>query len=285
METPLSKVEALHFVVKVLGIEMPEKKLSEDKKDFLNMLLPLYVQCIPFQNVNLLAQAYLNQSHLPTWTEIKEAMMSGCGGVCFTVGVFMKVLLETLGYNVHFVACDVDHPSDHISTIVRDLSYEGSEHIVDVIGYPNFEIVPLDFTQRSPTYKSSFCSYYYKRLEEKTIQRVNLKGMMAEEQIFGTFHLEARELSHFLPSMVDIYTNPDQSIFLQQIVAISYYGGKCIAVRGSAFLQEDGQCTLQKTIIDRKKTAAVLNEYFPKLSASAIADAIMYLKERNHDGQ
>ena len=76
--------------------------------------------------------------------------------VSYTAGAFMKVLLETLGYNVHFISCMIKKPNDHICTVVRDLSYEGSEHLIDITGYPNFETVPLDFTETSSVYKHSF---------------------------------------------------------------------------------------------------------------------------------
>ena len=156
MDTTLSKIEAMHFLEKVIGIDAPQVKLSEDKGRFLNELVRLYVECIPFQNIQLLAKAYHGQNNVPTWPEIKEDIMAGRGGLCYTAGVFMKVLLETLGYNVHFISCMIKKPNDHICTVVRDLSYEGSEHLIDITGYPNFEIVPLDFTETSSVYKHSF---------------------------------------------------------------------------------------------------------------------------------
>jgi arylamine N-acetyltransferase len=279
MDTPLSRVEAMNFVEKVLGIDTPEAKLSDDKCKFLNELVRSYVECIPFQNIHLLAMAYNGRNHVPLWPEIKQAMVSGCGGICFTVGVFMKVLLETLGYDVYFAACDIIHPSDHVSTVVRSLSYEGSEHLIDVTGYPNFVIFPLNFTETSSVYNLSFCTHYFKRIGEKTIQRYNVKGMDGQERLFGTFHIQPQELQHFSLSMKNIYTNPDASTFLKQVMAISFHGGKCIAVRGSALLKEDDDCTLQKTIIDSKTTAEVLNKHFSQIPADIVADALAYLED------
>ena len=63
METTLSKDEAIFFLEKVLGFEAPETKLSEDKVVFLNNLVRSYVEIIPFQNIQLLAQAYHGQNH------------------------------------------------------------------------------------------------------------------------------------------------------------------------------------------------------------------------------
>ena len=44
MDTTLSKIEAMHFLEKVLGIDAPQVKLSEDKGGFLNELVRLYVE-------------------------------------------------------------------------------------------------------------------------------------------------------------------------------------------------------------------------------------------------
>ena len=279
MDTPLSKVEAMNFLEKVLGIDNPEVKLSTDKCTFLNELVRSYVERIPFQNIHLLAKAYNGKYHVPLWPEIKEAMLSGCGGICFTVGVFMKVLLQTLGYDVYFVPCEVQSPSDHISTVVRNLSHEGSEHLVDVIGYPNFTIFPLDFTETSSVYNFSFCTHYFKKVGEKTIQRYNVKDMDGREHLFATFSIEPHELQHFLLSMKNIYTNPDESHFLQMIMAVSFHGGKCVAMRGSTLLQEDEHCTLQKTIIDSKTTAGVLKKHFPQIPGDIVSDALAYLED------
>ena len=279
MDITLSKTEAIQFLNKVLGIQAPEEKLIEDKREFLNVLVHLYVEHIPFQNIQLLAKAYHGQNNVPEWPEIKENMLAGRGGICYTVGVFMKVLLETLGYNVYFASCAIENPFDHICTVVRNLSHEGSEHLIDVIGYPNFELFPLDFIETSPVYKNSFCTHYFKRIGEKTIQRCNIKGMDGKERIFGTFSVESYLLPRFFTSMNNIYTNADKSHFLQELMAITFLGGKCVAIRGSALLREDEQHTMQKTIVNSASTADFLQKQFPQIPTSIIADALAYLKE------
>ena len=58
---------------------------------------------------------------------------------------------------------------------------------------------------------------------------------------------------------------------------MSFLGGKCIAVRGSVFLQEDDHRTLQKTTIS-KGTAEVLKIYFQQIPFAIVADALAYLE-------
>ena len=100
--------------------------------------------------------------------------------------------------------------------------------------------------------------------------------------LFGTFLIEPQELQHFSSSMKNIYTNPTGSGFLQKIVAISFCGGKCVAVRGSVFIQEDEHRTLQRTVIDSKTTVEVLNRFFPQIPTNIVTDALAYLEKCQH---
>ena len=279
METPLSKEEAVYFLREILSIELPVQKLQKDKAKFLNEIVLAYIEKIPFQNLHLLAAAYRDHNHVPTWAEIKEAMMSGSGGICYTIDVFMKVLLETLGYKVYFAACKIKEPSDHITTVVQNLSHEGSRHLVDLNGYPNFEVVPLDFPETSPVYNFSFCKHYFKKEGEETILRYNVKGLeRCHENLFETIHLAPQELPHFSSAMHRIYTNQEESGFLQALRAISYRGRKCVTVRGTTLFLENDLCTLQKTTLEsQERTIAILKEHFPQIGPNTVSDALAYL--------
>ena len=281
MDAELSKDEALYFLEKVLGIESPETKLMENKLDFLNLLVRRYIERLPFQNLTLLARARHSTHGVPLWPEIKEDMMAGYGGMCCTLGVFMNTLLKTLGYSVQYAPCNIiGSRHDHIYTLVRNLSYEGSEHMVDIVGFPNFEIVPLDFESESPRYKFSFCPYYLKRIDGKGIERHNIKGSDAEDQVFATYYQEPEELENFIPTMRRLYTSKDYGHFLREFHMVSFNGGKCVSIRGSALLQEDDNHTLQKTLIDDSMMAQVIQKNFPQYSIEVITDAVEYLKHQ-----
>ena len=64
----------------------------------------------------------------------------------------------------------------------------------------------LDFESESPRYKFSFCPYYLKRIDGKGIERHNIKGSDAEDQVFATYYQEPEELEHFIPTMRRLYT-------------------------------------------------------------------------------
>lgn len=272
METSLSKEEAIYFVKVTLAIDKPELKLSQDKLKFLNELIQSYIEHVPFQNLHLLAQAHQHQCHIPTWTEIKAAVMSGHGGICFTINVFLKVLLEIFGYSVYFAACDIESPSDHITTIVQNLSYEGSQHLVDLNGFPNFEAIPLDFVDTSPMYKFSYCSHYFKKVEDKVLRYNMTEG---NEKLFQTIYLKPRELPHFFESMSRIYTN---SKFLEVLRVVTFYRKKCVAVKGACLLIEDKHCVLQKSNLDGEKAKKVLNDHLPQIPLDVISTAVAHCR-------
>ena len=190
MDAELTKDESFFWGENVLGIENSGKKLMENKLNFLNLLVRRYSERIPFQNFILLAKAHHSDIGVPLWPEIKEHMMAGHGGLCYTLNIFMNVLLKTLGYDVYLAACKVvKNRHDHVYTVVRNLSYEGSEHMVDLNGFPNFESVPLNFESDSPQYKFS---YYFKRLDDKSY---NIKALYTEPRAFGLYFQEPEDLS------------------------------------------------------------------------------------------
>ncbi|KAJ8024543.1 hypothetical protein HOLleu_34477 [Holothuria leucospilota] len=85
--------------------------------------------------------------------------MSRQGGTCMWINPFTKALLEQLGHTTYLIpgnaipVMDIKRPT-HISTIICDVSYPGSRHLVDPgIRWPHNEAVPLNFERESPEYK------------------------------------------------------------------------------------------------------------------------------------
>ena len=140
----MQQQEAVNFVENVLKLSSPLSKLRENKPLFFNEIIKAFLS-VPFQNLHLLGEPEAGR-HVPTWEGSKDSVMRGYGGICYSLCLFMKYLLEALGYDVYFAACSAfGFPDNHITTIVRDLSFPGSNHIVDNIAFPTFEAIPLDF--------------------------------------------------------------------------------------------------------------------------------------------
>ena len=161
----LSEDEAHKFIADVLQLSSDSRgKLSSDRVKFLDDLVKAYHSTIPFQNITLLSTP-VEERHVPTWNDIKESVMGGYGGLCYTVSGFMKVLLTSLGYDAHFASAAFffGYPDNHVTVIVNNLTASGSLHLVDMSGYPTFEAIPLNFVKESPVYHHSFLRYKFVR--------------------------------------------------------------------------------------------------------------------------
>ncbi|KAJ8020996.1 hypothetical protein HOLleu_40745 [Holothuria leucospilota] len=164
---PLTRKEAFYFLENVLLISDPAKLLEQDSIMFLNTFIHGMTTKIPFTSIPDVSKP-INDKHLPTFAECKEAIFSREGGDCFYKNIFSKALLDLMGYNTFHVGGN--NPGEnqfdtHTGIIVCDLSYPGSLHLAEPgTRRPLFEAIPLDFDQESPVYHFHFMkSKFFKR--------------------------------------------------------------------------------------------------------------------------
>ena len=284
----LSHEEAFRFVAEVLKIDDPKEKLKKNRLLFLEELMQAYLANIPFQNVNLLNKSP-EQRHVPTWEEIKADMMQGCGGLCYTLSVFMKFLLDALEFKTCFLACAMrGAPDNHIATAVLDLTDQGSMHLVDPNAYPNFVAIPLDFAEESPVYEYSYLQYKFVK-KGNVLLRLHRSNSPVEvlEKLSGDqwfqvceINLVPQELSYFEPSMHTVFTVPGKtSPFLVQFRAAVFTDLKLVAVKDKILLLEREDHTLEEvTMASREEMIGTVLKYFPKFSEDNIAKAMDSLK-------
>ena len=286
----LDKTEALKFITDVLGVSSPLRKLEQNRLLFLNELVKAFSDRIPFQNVTLLSQPPSDR-HVPTWEEIKTAVMESRRGLCYTLGVFINILLEALNYDTYFAAGAIFSPNNHIITIVKDLSFAGSKHLVDVNGYPSFEAIPLDFKHESPIYYHAFLEYKFIK-EGSKIFRFHRKGEFRdlvpgrEYDVDGwrrlcEVDLTPRDLSFFKQAMTDVYTIPGKNTpFLVSFRATIYKDLKLAAIKDNTLLLENDKHEIETSeISNQEEMIKTINKYFPNLfTIEEITKAIDYLK-------
>ena len=140
--------EALSFVKDVLKISNVERKLSENKCELLFEIVKEFHEKIPFQNYTLIAVPLAKRSR-PAIDEIIREVSSGRGGLCYSLNVFMKLLLEAFGYTVHHVVSAVKNlGNNHIITIAINVRNLGDKYLIEVgTGFPTFQPIPIDFDQ------------------------------------------------------------------------------------------------------------------------------------------
>ena len=281
----MQQQEAVNFVEDVLKLSSPLSKLRENRALFLNEIIKAFLS-IPFQNIHLLCEAEADR-HVPTWEESKESVMGGFGGLCYSQCLFMKCLLEALGYDVYFAACDAfGFPDNHITTIVRDLSSPGSHHIVDNSAFPTFEAISLDFEVESPIYFHSYLEYKFMKRGSQ-ILRLHRKGEHTPiipggeciidgwRRIFE-FELMPRDLSYFEKSMNVVYTKPgENSPFLETFHAVVYKDLKLIAIKNDLLmLENDGQKLVVTKMQTHEEMITTVKKYFPMFTVKEITKAM-----------
>ena len=292
----LSQEEAFRFLAEVLKIGDPKQKLKNSRTMFLEELLQAYQEKIPFHNIHLLNMRP-EQRHVPTWSEIKSEMMQGSGGLCYTMSVFMKFLLDALDFNTCFLACAVKGFSDnHIATAILDLTVKGNLHLVDPTAYPTFAAIPLDFADESPVYNHSYLQYKFVKKANGNVLRMHRSSAcrsaksspgvvldrLSGDQWFQVceINLTPQELSFFEPSMHTVFTVPGKnSPFLVHFRAVVFTDRKLVAFKDKILLLEREDHTVDEVrMASREEMIQTMVKYFPQFTEDKIAKALDSLK-------
>lgn len=277
----LSEDEAHNFIAGILKLSDTRSKLASNRAKFLDDLVKAYHARIPFQNVTLLSQP-AEERHVPTWEEIKAAVTGGYGGLCYTLAGFMKALLTALGYKVHFASGAIFYPDNHVMVIVNNLTYSGSQHLVDMNGYPTFEAIPLDFEGESAEYNHSFLRYKFVRVDSNIIWRMHRRELEVDRPLVpGKEHItsdgwrrvcvidvSAREFTSFYDAMVTVYTQPEvnSSPFLKSYRAVWYPDLKLVAVKNCTFRIEHEQGNEDRRQIQTQgEMITIMSDHFPSV--------------------
>ena len=245
----LSHEEAVLFLSDVLNVSTSE---DNDPLTLLNRIIRAFQSHVPFQSVTLKTKLLPHRTR-PTLKEIKEDVMAKRGGLCYTLNVFMKHLLEKLGYVVHHAISKVKSNNDHILTIAM---IRGSRYLVDVAnGYPTFEAIPLDFEKESKIYQHSFLEYKFSKDENSDkILRWHLEPStdtkVSSWRIFCVIDPTPRDLSFFDDCMSRIYTTPELLIFHTSLRIISFPQGRALILRDGLIYVEDSET--HKLVIKNK---------------------------------
>ena len=143
----LTKKEATQFLHDILKMTSIQEKLATTKVAFLNEVIDLFQQRIPYQTITTISRSREEQ-RLSTMDDMKVQMFSSQGGLCYDHNIFMKSLLEALDFDVSLVACDVwmNGIHDHALLLLKNLITPFDQYYVDPgVGEPIFRSIPLDF--------------------------------------------------------------------------------------------------------------------------------------------
>ncbi|XP_072036929.1 uncharacterized protein [Amphiura filiformis] len=228
--------------------------------------------------------------------DIKAQILSTQGGLCYDHNVFMKHLLEALGFDASFNACDIglDGVQDHVSVLVKSLVKPGDMYYVDVgSGDPFFQAFPMDFDKESPVYQCGFQVYklikegeensWWQNVDRSTAP-LNEKDIIIDGwKKYMTFTLVPREIEYFRDYMIKHFVtqNPPMPghMFLQSMRAVTYPGRKLLAILGTSLLYENDEGKIEKTkITSKEELVGLYGKYFPQFPADLVTIAIDKMK-------
>ncbi len=271
----LSFEEAFEYSSDILKISITGGKGSYSLK-LLNQLIQASHEIIPFQSVTLMAKP-LHERKKPTIDEVKSAVVSKQGGLCYTVNSFMKHLLDGLGFEVYHASSTIKHTNDHIVTIAV---IEGLRYLVDVgNGYPTFEAILIDFEKESKIYCHSFLEYKFVKEEgSDKILRLHKKGdfrCINTHTCWRTaciIDTTPRDDTFFDKPMSHIYSCPDHLIFHTSLRIILFPQGQAIVLHDRKFYVEachTRELVLKEEFSTDAETLEKIKQMFPNLYGPA----------------
>ena len=286
----MTKKEALQFLHEILKMTSIQEKLSTNKVAFLNEVIDVFQQRIPFQSITTISRSRAKQ-RISTMDDMKAQMFSSQGGLCYDQNIFMKSLLEALDFDVSLVACDIwmDGIHDHVLLLLKNVIKPGDQYHVDVgVGLPFFQAIPLDFEHESKVYTTGYLTHKFVKEGEVYSWLHKVDGQYRFKQDgdaigdwkkFMIFTLEPRDIGYFQdPMQMHFVTqNPPKPghSFLNVLKANSYPGHKFVEITGTSFLVEDETGKITKTkILSKNVLLSLYAEHFPQFPAEMVQVAV-----------
>ena len=279
----MSRQEAVSFVLEVLKIDSPMEKMSGAKSGdrffLLDQIIKAFHATIPFQSISLISVQPDNRIRAPGIKEIKSDVMLRKGGLCYTLNMFMKLLLESLGYEAFHCTSHIFAQDNHILTMVKNLVKPQDRYLVDVgIGYPTFEAVPLDFVKESRIYNQSFLEYKFVwegNMLARWHRRGDMRALKEGEVVidgwrrFCIIDPTPRDQQYFEKPMNLVYS--EATIFHRSLRAILFPGLKAVSFRDMSLLVENDSHVLVKAKFEFvSEFLEKVKEIFPSLYDDSI---------------
>ena len=266
-----TRERAVKFLTEVLDLPNPEQLLRGDRLEALSVIFESYLEHIPFQCLTLMAESPSNRRR-PTIEESIAEVETGKGGLCYSINVFLKVLLDALGYSTYHTKGLCMGVATHCIVVAKDVVVPGDKYLVDAgTGFPA-TITALDFEKESQVYEDCFLKYKFV-WEDGILKRSHLRGERQGEcrwETFCTSDMVPKDLSDFEAGMSQVYTEPDRTPFHTSMRAIGFPNKKAVCICDMKLLKEDDSHKMQETKLSSKEEFLdTVRKYFPLLVEDA----------------
>ncbi|XP_028406147.1 uncharacterized protein LOC114528670 [Dendronephthya gigantea] len=288
----LTKEEAIKFLEDSWQMKDVAEELLNDREKFLNKLMVTIHERVPFQTLFVRNLAFMLQekqaSKFPTLDEVDHTCMSGNGGNCTFINLFISRLLEALGLStsVSLAVVTSNVFNSHLIVIVKDLINVGDRHLIDGgLGLPTFQAISLNFNKESPIYQNSFLEYKFIKHDGRVL-RMHGKGdlmvrndppkevdfIQGKWRRFYSFNIENMMEWQSFAELVPFYA----SRFLRKFDprAARFPGGKAILLYGDILYVEKEDKTLKTIFLNSKEEIfQAFEDYFPSIDKELIKEA------------
>ncbi len=246
--------------------------MKGDRLKFLSEIIEAYQSKIPFQSLSLMTEPLSNRRR-PTIEESVAEVEAGKGGLCYSVNVFLKFLLDALGYSTyHTKATCMDLDDNHIMTIAKDVVVPGDRYIVDAGTGFHTALISLDFEKESPVHDDCFLKYKY-AWEDGLLKRYNRRGERKGEgkwEVFCVSDMVPKDIVEFETPMCQVYTDPSKIPFHTSMRAIKFPSTKAICICDMKLLVEDERHVFKETKLESEaEFLDAVKEHFPMLLEDA----------------
>lgn len=272
-EMLLSQDECFKYIKENLCVENAESRLQTVPLHLLNDVISSFHQRVPIQSITLHVSPP-SERFRPGWSRVRESVISGLGGLCYELNIFMFALLRGLGYDVFLVRSSVRLPDNHVVTIARNVVSRGDLYLIDAgCGFPTFAAVDLNFEKESVEYYQSFLRYKFVKQEGK-ILRLQLSREIGQnggtpvssQEVWKRnydFELKPRTLEDINKCFDKVFQNPLSTSSHRVLRCTLFPDQKACALRNDAILKEnsDRQLDEQRYNTDDDLVEAICNTF------------------------
>ena len=288
MECLITKQEAIRFLIDTLRMDEIEEKLQHDKKQLLDAICVSFMRTIPFHNAAFISVPS-GSRRTPTVADNIQSVLTGKGGLCWTLNSAMYSILEAIGYNVILVLASAGErdTNDHAVVVVKNLLKENDSYLVDVgFGEPAFQAICLDFDKESETITESFRVYklikegdLYIRINKSNVTAQNTEAIWEEKYSFQLQSYDAKTMYDWMSKTV---WNNNDIIFYKSLRFVHFKNKKLLAVKDNLLLEEMPNHRLSSTALE-SDTAIVdaIREHFPAIQEEIIRSAVSIWSQLN----
>ncbi|EAS06984.1 arylamine N-acetyltransferase (macronuclear) [Tetrahymena thermophila SB210] len=264
-------------------IKISSKREDQSSLDYLNQIIQNFQENIPFQNVFLLATPVEKRRRL-TWDEVKNDLLSGQGGLCYSLNLFLHIYLNNIGYKTDLVISTYSSPNDHTVIIINDLIQKADKYMIDVgSGYASSFAIPLNFGDESPYYSFSYTTMKLKwDVNKQNILRIHKSQTSGQEKVILKFHLvPIQDYNIELAEQERIFTDPTFTPFHRILCILTFNKDGARNMQDKQFVRENIQANkLQnegEEIQDVHKFVEICAKEFPSLNSEICRNAYNHL--------